>query len=99
LENSLKYRRNDLIINVATWNEKNKLCISFEDNGIGMKKEDIKQVFERFYRAPEGNTHNVKGFGLGLAYVKKIVIEHHGTISVESEFGVGTKFIITLPTL
>jgi len=99
LENSLKYRRNDLIINVSTWNEKNKLCISFEDNGIGMKKEDIKQVFERFYRAPEGNTHNVKGFGLGLAYVKKIVTEHHGTISVESELGVGTKFIITLSTL
>jgi len=99
LENSLKYRRNELIISVSTWNEKNKLCISFEDNGIGMKKEDIKRVFERFYRVSEGNLHNVKGFGLGLAYVKKIITEHHGTISVESEFGVGTKFIITLQNI
>jgi len=98
LENSLKYRRNELVINVSTWNEKNKLCIAFEDNGIGMKKEDIKHIFERFYRVTEGNLHNVKGFGLGLAYVKKIVAEHHGTIAVESEFQVGTRFVITLPT-
>ena len=99
LENSLKYRRNELIINVSTWNERNKLCISFEDNGIGIKKENIKHIFERFYRVPEGNLHNVKGFGLGLAYVKKIVAEHHGTIAVESEYQVGTRFIITLPTI
>jgi len=97
LENSLKYRRTQLIINVATWNEKDKLYISFEDNGCGIKKDDLKHIFERFYRVPEGNLHNVKGFGLGLAYVKKIVTEHHGTIFVESEFGVGTKFTITLP--
>jgi len=99
LENSLKYRRNELVINVSTWNERDKLCISFEDNGIGMKKEDIKHIFERFYRAPEGNLHNVKGFGLGLAYVKKIINEHYGKIYVESELGVGTRFIIKLPTI
>ena len=99
LENSLKYRRNELVINVSTWNERDKLCISFEDNGIGMKKEDMKHVFERFYRAPEGNLHNVKGFGLGLAYVKKIINEHYGKIYLESELGVGTRFIIKLPTI
>jgi signal transduction histidine kinase len=99
LENSVKYRRNDLVITVSTWNEKQKICISFEDNGIGMKKDDIKHIFKRFYRVPTGNLHNVKGFGLGLAYVKKIITEHHGTISAESEFGVGTKFTITLPTI
>jgi len=99
LENSLKYRKNDLIINVSTWNEKDKICIMIEDNGIGIKKEDIKHIFERFYRVPAGNLHNVKGFGLGLAYVKKIITEHHGTISVESEFEVGTKFTIILPTI
>jgi len=99
LENSLKYRRNNLVINISTWNEKNKIGISFEDNGIGIKKENIKHVFERFYRVSEGNLHNIKGFGLGLAYVKKIVNEHHGTILVESEFGVGTKFTIMLPII
>jgi signal transduction histidine kinase len=99
LENSVKYRRNELILNVNTWNEKDKICISIEDNGIGIKKDDIKHIFERFYRVSTGNLHNVKGFGLGLAYVKKIIAEHYGTISVESEYGVGTKFVIQLPVV
>ena len=96
-ENSVKYTTKDLILNVKTWNEKNKLFISIEDNGIGIKKDDQKRIFERFYRVSTGNLHNVKGFGLGLAYVKKIVTEHKGKIEVESEFGIGTKFIIELP--
>ena len=96
-ENSVKYTTKDLILNVKTWNEKNKLFISVEDNGIGIKKDDQKRIFERFYRVSTGNLHNVKGFGLGLAYVKKIVTEHKGKIEVESEFGIGTKFIIKLP--
>lgn len=98
-ENSVKYCRNELVLEIKTWNEKDKLFISIEDNGIGIKKEDLKHIFERFYRVSTGNLHNVKGFGLGLAYVKKIIAEHYGTISVESEFGVGTKFTIMLPTI
>ena len=98
-ENSVKYTIKDLVLTVKTWNEKNKLCISIEDNGIGIKKEDQKRIFDRFYRVSTGNLHNVKGFGLGLAYVKKIVTEHKGTIEVESELGIGTKFIIRLPSV
>jgi signal transduction histidine kinase len=82
---------------VRTWNEADKLMISIEDNGIGIKKENMKKIFDKFYRVHTGNLHDVKGFGLGLAYVKKIITDHKGTIHVESEFNVGTKFIITLP--
>lgn len=101
LDNAVKYRRDDvnLDLKVHTWNESGKVCISVSDNGIGIKKDDQKHVFDRFYRVHTGNKHDVKGFGLGLAYVKKIVGDHHGSIRVESELGVGTTFIITLPLL
>lgn len=101
MDNAVKYKRPDeeLLLDVRTWNEQGKLFISIQDNGIGIKKEDLKKIFEKFYRVHTGNLHDVKGFGLGLAYVKKIVQDFKGTIRAESEVGVGTKFIIVLPLL
>jgi len=99
MDNALKYCDKPLLLTIETWNEKDNLLISIEDNGIGIRKEDLKSIFEKFYRVSTGNVHNVKGFGLGLAYVKKIVTEHKGSIKVESELNIGTKFIITIPTL
>lgn len=101
LDNALKYKRKDVPpeLMIRTRNEGNKIVISIEDNGIGMRKEDAKKVFERFYRVHTGNRHDVKGFGLGLAYVKKIVNDLNGTIRAESELGKGTKFIISLPVI
>ena len=89
----------DLQLMVKTWNEPGKLMISVQDNGIGIKKENLKKIFDKFYRVHTGNLHDVKGFGLGLAYVRKIIQDHKGTIRAESGLNVGTKFIIALPLL
>ena len=102
LDNAVKYRREDcplmLIINTRDLPD-GKIEISIEDNGIGIKEEDLKKVFEKFYRVSTGNRHDVKGFGLGLAYVHKMVTELKGTIKATSKLGKGTKFIITLPII
>jgi len=99
MDNAVKYKRADvpLHLEVHTWNEPGKLMISIADNGIGIKKDDLKKIFDKFYRVHTGNRHDVKGFGLGLAYVKQVISNHKGTIKAESELGSGTKFIITLP--
>ena len=101
MDNAVKYKKadSDLELKVKTWNEPGKLCISISDNGIGIKKENIKKVFDKFYRVHTGNLHDVKGFGLGLAYVKKIIEAQKGTIRLESELGAGSNFIIVLPLL
>ena len=101
MDNAVKYKKpdEDLKLNVSTWNESGKLMITIEDNGIGIKKENIKKIFDKFYRVHTGNLHDVKGFGLGLSYVKKIILDHKGTIRAESELNVGTRFIIALPLL
>ena len=99
LDNAVKYRRQEVPIEleIRTWNAGGKFMMSVKDNGIGMKKEHLKKIFDRFYRVHTGNVHNVKGFGLGLAYVRQIVKAHRGTIHAESESGVGTTFVIVLP--
>ncbi len=102
LDNAVKYRKEDdpLQLKVTTRDlASNRLEITVSDNGIGIKKEDLKRIFERFYRVSTGNRHDVKGFGLGLAYVDKMVKAMDGEIRVESEINTGTKFIIILPLI
>lgn len=102
LDNAIKYRREDVPLNlkVVTSNpDEDHIKIVVEDNGIGIKREDLKKIFEKFYRVSTGNRHDVKGFGLGLAYVYKMVTLFGGTIKAESELNKGTKFIIILPLL
>lgn len=97
LDNAFKYRREEPILYVKTVNKNKGIVISIKDNGLGIPKDHLNRIFEKFYRVPTGNVHDVKGFGLGLAYVKKIVEDHGGQIVVESEINVGTKFDIFLP--
>ncbi len=97
LDNANKYTPQNPEIVIKTENSYSGIIISIKDNGIGISKSNQKKIFEKLYRVPTGNIHNVKGFGLGLSYVKAIVEAHGGKISLESELNKGTKFIITLP--
>ncbi len=101
LDNAVKYRKPDQPIDIylKTWNEGNKLYLSVRDTGLGIKKENLKKIFDKFYRVHTGNRHDAKGFGLGLAYVKTIVDQHEGEIHVDSEYGKGTTFTISLPVI
>ncbi len=101
MDNAVKYRNPDkpLDIYMKTWNDNEHLYLSIRDTGMGIKKDNLKKIFEKFYRVHTGNLHDAKGFGLGLAYVKKIVDLHKGDIKVESEFGKGTTFTISLPVI
>lgn len=97
LDNANKYSINAPHINVNVYDEGEYLCISIKDQGKGMKKEVLNKIFEKFYREESGNIHNVKGHGLGLSYVKKIISLHKGLIEVKSKINKGTQFIVKIP--
>jgi len=97
IDNAIKYAQDKPQIIIQTFNKEQNIVITISDNGIGIEKEYHKLVFEKYFRVPTGDVHDVKGFGLGLAYLKKIIELHGGTIELQSEIGKGTTFTITLP--
>ncbi|SNS07808.1 two-component system, OmpR family, phosphate regulon sensor histidine kinase PhoR [Belliella buryatensis] len=97
LDNAIKYSQAKPIIKIQAWDDQDHVYISIEDNGIGMSKEAVKKIFDKFYRVPTGNLHDVKGFGLGLSYVKTMLEAHRGEIQVSSEPGKGSIFTLKLP--
>jgi two-component system phosphate regulon sensor histidine kinase PhoR len=99
MDNAIKYAKTEIDIIIKTKTVSNKLIITVEDKGIGMTPDTVKHIFEKFYRAHSGNIHNVKGFGLGMSYVKWVIDLHKGNIHVTSELDKGTKVEISLPMI
>ena len=99
IDNAIKYSKEELHIRVYTHCTHKHFIVRVEDNGIGMSKESVKRIFEKFYRAHTGNIHNVKGFGLGMSYVKTVVDAHRGKIRVDSTLGKGSVFTLELPIM
>jgi two-component system phosphate regulon sensor histidine kinase PhoR len=97
VENAIKYSKKPVSVTVSTRNYKEGIILEVADKGIGIPEEYINKIFNKFYRVPTGNVHNVKGFGLGLNYVQQIINAHKWKIEVESEFGAGTTFRILIP--
>jgi two-component system phosphate regulon sensor histidine kinase PhoR len=97
VDNALKYADGDLLLTISSTQTTEGVELRFSDNGIGIAKEHLGKVFDRLYRVPTGNVHDVKGFGLGLSYVKTVIDRHQGSIRVESEAGRGSTFILWLP--
>jgi two-component system, OmpR family, phosphate regulon sensor histidine kinase PhoR len=99
MDNAIKYSKPDvpLKLRISTSSNKKSVYIYIEDNGIGMSRETLTRIFEKFYRAHTGNVHNVKGFGLGLTYVKAMIDAHGGRIKVDSVTGKGSTFTIEMP--
>ncbi len=97
VDNAIKYTRDEPRVRIATRSDANGITVSITDNGVGIAKAEQRKIFDRLYRVPTGNVHNVKGFGLGLSYVKAVVERHGGTIRVESEPGQGSTFHVHLP--
>lgn len=98
IDNAIKYTLNNPKISVCTWNENNSIVISVKDNGIGISKEHQQNIFKNLYRVPTGDIHEVRGFGLGLYYVKTIINEFNGTIEITSELGKGSVFEVLIPS-
>lgn len=99
LDNSVKYTDDTPKININTENVKKSVILKIKDEGIGISRQDLDKIFDKFYRVPKGNVHNVKGHGLGLSYVKQIVDDHQSEISVQSNKNKGTTFIIKVPLI
>ena len=97
VDNAIKYADGDLVLSISSAQTTDGVELRFKDNGIGIAKEHLGKVFDRLYRVPTGNVHDVKGFGLGLSYVKTVIDRHQGSIRVESETGKGSTFIMVLP--
>jgi two-component system phosphate regulon sensor histidine kinase PhoR len=97
LDNALKYSKENPVIEVNILSHEQYISLSVKDNGIGIPPEYRKKVFDKFFRVPMGDKHNIKGYGLGLSYVSEIASRHHGYITVDSELGKGSTFTVNIP--